>query len=129
MSIGEEIKRRRKEQGLSLTDLARLSGVSKGYLSEIEGNLTARPSAATLFKIASALGASVEELMGLEKSVNEEARQLTIPESLRQFAQEARLPDAEVRMLAGIRYRGRSPKTIDDWRYIYESIRLRTERR
>jgi len=128
MPVGREIRRRREEQGLSLTDLARLAGVSKGYLSEIESNSAARPSAATLFKIASALGTSVGELLG-KSGPDSQPVNLDIPESLRQFAEEAKLPDAEVRMLAGIRYRGKSPKTADDWRYIYESIRLRTEGR
>jgi transcriptional regulator with XRE-family HTH domain len=128
MPVGQEIRRRREEQGLSLTDLARLAGVSKGYLSEIESNSAARPSAATLFKIASALGTSVGELLG-KSGPDSQPVNLDIPESLRQFAEEAKLPDAEVRMLAGIRYRGKSPKTADDWRYIYESIRLRTEGR
>jgi len=64
MSIGQRIRRRREEQGLSFTDLARLSGVSKGYLSETENNSSARSSAATLFTIASALGASAGELLG-----------------------------------------------------------------
>lgn len=129
MPVGQEIKRRREEQGLSLTDLARLSSVSKGYLSEIESNPTARPSAATLFKIASALGTSVGELLGRRGNGDSERGDLEIPEGLRQFADEVRLPDAEIRMLAGIRYRGKPPKTADDWRYIYESIRLRTEGR
>jgi len=113
---------------LSLSDLARLAGVSKGYLSEIESNPGARPSAATLFKIASALGTSVGELLG-KSGPDSQPVNLDIPESLRRFAEEAKLPDAEVRMLAGIRYRGKAPRTVDDWRYIYESIRLRTEGR
>lgn len=128
MPIGQQIKRRREEQGLSLTDLARLAGVSKGYLSEMENNRSARPSAATLFKIASALGTSVGELLG-KSGPDSQSVNFDIPESLRQFAEEANLPDAEIRMLAGIRYRGKQPKTADDWRYIYESIRLRTEGR
>ena len=123
MPVGQEIKRRREEQGLSLTDLARLSSVSKGYLWKIEANPTARPSAATLFKIASALGTSIGKLLDTGRD------ELEIPEALRQFADEAKLPNAETRMLAPIRYRGKAPKTADDWRYIYESIRLRIEGR
>lgn len=128
MPIGQQIKRRREEQGLSLTDLARLAGISKGYLSEMENNPSARPSAATLFKIASALGTSVGELLG-KSGPDSQSVNLDVPESLREFAEEANLPDADIRMLAGIRYRGKPPKTVGDWRYIYESIRLRTEGR
>ena len=32
-------------------------------------------------------------------------------------------------MLAGIRYRGKAPKTEEDWRFIYESTRLRVKGR
>lgn len=76
----------------------------------------------------SALGTSVGELLG-KSGPHSQSVNFDIPESLRQFAEEANLPDAEIRMLAGIRYRGKQPKTADDWRYIYESIRLRTEGR
>jgi transcriptional regulator with XRE-family HTH domain len=129
MSIGDEIKKRRAKQGLSLTELARLAGVSKGYVSEIESNPAARPSASTLFKIASALGASVGELLGSKPGGHDQESGLEIPDSLREFAKSEGLPDAEVRMLARIRYRGKAPRTAEDWRYIYESIRLRIERR
>lgn len=125
MPIGNEIKRRREQQGLSLTDLARLAGVSKGYLSQIESGLATRPSAQTLFKLARALGTSMAELLG-EQPV-ETAAMEEIPEALREFARQVQLPEADVRMLAGIRYRGRTPRTVDDWRFIYESIRRSTE--
>jgi hypothetical protein len=46
-----------------------------------------------------------------------------IPESLREFAKEAELPESDILMLAGIQYRGKRPETLDDWRFIYESIK------
>jgi transcriptional regulator with XRE-family HTH domain len=128
VSLGQEVKRLREAQNLSLSDLARLSGVAKGYLSEIENELAPRPSADTLFKLASALGVSAVELRG-DPPASASSQQLDIPESLRIFARRDHLPASEVRMLAGIKYRGRSPQTPDDWRYIYESIRLRTQGR
>jgi transcriptional regulator with XRE-family HTH domain len=130
VAIGVEIRNRREEQGLSLTDLARLAGVSKGYLSQIEADATKRPSANTLFKIATALGTSIGELVGRDQGTTEAlGGTVEVPDSLRALAQEDHLPDAEVRMLAGIRYRGKTPKTVSDWRYIYESIRRSTEGR
>jgi transcriptional regulator with XRE-family HTH domain len=128
MAFGSEIRRRRLDQGLSLSDLARLAEVSKGYLSQIETEAATRPSATTLLKIARALGTSVGELLG-EAGATPAQGEPDIPAPLRQFANDAKLPDAEVRMLAGIRYRGRAPRTSDDWRYIYESIRRSTEPR
>jgi len=48
---------------------------------------------------------------------------------LREFARQERLPEDDLKMLARIRYRGRVPRTVDDWRFIYESIRRSTEGR
>jgi transcriptional regulator with XRE-family HTH domain len=126
--LGAEIKRRREEQGLSLSDLARLAGVSKGYLSQIESEAATRPSAQTLIKVARALGTSLGELLGDQEAPGAEP-EVEVPESLTEFADEEQLPEAEVQMLARIRYRGRAPRTADDWRFIYESIRRSTEGR
>ena len=122
-SPGARIRRLRDEQGLSLSELARLSGVSKGYLSQVERLDGARPSASTLFALARALGTSVAALLGEHEEDNARAQAVDIPDSLREFAEEAELPPAEVRMLASIRYRGSAPSGKDDWRYLYESIR------
>lgn len=122
--VGVRIKRLREEQGLSLSELARLSGVSKGYLSQIERSADARPSASTLFALAKALGSSVAALFGnAEADAAAEEAEPEVPESLREFAEEVELPSAELRMLARIRYRGEVPRSKDDWRFIYESIR------
>lgn len=131
VSIGDEIQRRRTEQGLSLTELARLAEVSKGYLSAVERNPVSKPSAAVLYRIAHALGTSVAELLGRPgpEGAPRTVAEPEIPASLRDFADQARLPEADIKMLADIRYRGKAPETVDDWRYIYESIRLRIERR
>jgi DNA-binding SARP family transcriptional activator len=45
-----------------------------------------------------------------------------IPPSLRDFAAEAELSDADIRMLSGIRVRGQAPRTPERWRYIYNAI-------
>jgi len=62
--IGQKIKHLRQEQGLSLGELSRLAGLSKGYLSHIESGNSRRPSAETLAEIGRALGTSVPELLG-----------------------------------------------------------------
>ena len=134
MAVGDEIRRRRTEQGLSLNDLARVAHVAKGYLSELENNQAPRPSATTLYKIAEALGTSVAELMGDDDPQPTESLPLKIPPSLQEYLDEQErrgqpLSEADKRMLAGINYRGKVPKTGDDWRFIFESIRMRTEGR
>ena len=118
--FGQRLRALRRDQQLTLSELARLSGVSKGYLSQIERASASRPSAATLFAVAEALGASAVELYeGDEPPIPE----IEIPDSLREFGEAAELPPTDLEMLAGIHYRGATPETKEDWHYIYESIR------
>ncbi len=49
----------RKESGITQSELAKRLGVDKAYISRIEKGTTI-PSVATFFRIASALGRSVE---------------------------------------------------------------------
>ncbi|WP_250483273.1 helix-turn-helix domain-containing protein [Caballeronia sp. GaOx3] len=57
----------RKQQKLTLDALSRRSGVSKEMLVEIEKS-AANPSIAVLFKIATALGVSVAEIVNVASS-------------------------------------------------------------
>lgn len=60
MDIGSRIKHLRKQKGLTLEELASRSELSKGFLSQVERNLTS-PSIATLDDILEALGSSLSE--------------------------------------------------------------------
>jgi transcriptional regulator with XRE-family HTH domain len=60
--LAEEIRRRRKEQDLSLEALASLSGVSRSMISKIERG-EAVPSTAVLSRLAEALGVTFSRLM------------------------------------------------------------------
>ncbi len=53
-SLGRMIRQERTRQGMTLDDLARLSGVSKGMLSQIEQSKT-NPTVTVLLRIASGL--------------------------------------------------------------------------
>jgi len=119
MELGERIKKRRKERGLIAAELARQAEISKGYLSEIESGQASRPSGTVLFRIATALGTSIADLLG------KEIQPLTgdVNSGLREFARLEQLPEGDVQMLARIRFRGDQPRTVDDWRYLYESIK------
>lgn len=123
-TLGQRVRALRRKQKLSLNDLARLSGVSKGYLSQVERSLTVRPSAFTIFSIAEALGTTVGELFDGQPEGNVDVTSgVDLPDALREFAQEADLPPTDVSMLAAIRYRGAQPRDKEDWRFLYESIR------
>lgn len=119
--IGERIRLRRDELGLSLSALATKAGVSKGYLWSLEkGETEARPSGRTLYAIAEALGTTMSDLLGRELLVEPSPE---IPDSLREFAQAEGLTDKDVQMLAGINFRGRRPADRDSWSHVWWAIR------
>ena len=117
--LGERLRRRRSEQGWTAAELARRSGLSKGYLSRLEAGKTVRPSSATLQRLAEALGTTVADLLERELPPAERA----VPEALRAFAAEAGLSAEDVAMLAGIRFRGKQPATAEDWHFVFEAIK------
>ncbi len=123
MPLPDQLRKRRIAQGLTLSELARRAKISQAYLGQIERGVNgAHPSADVLYKIAFALGTSVDELLEKQKE-NSDEEFPEIPEGLRAFALAEQLPNQEIRMLARIEYRGQQPCTIDDWRFIYEAIK------
>lgn len=119
-NIGERIKLRRTEMNIALAELARRADLSKGYLHSIESGDTQSPSAEILFRIANELGTTIADLLG-EEQVEPVSAEISV--SLREFAKAENLTGADVEMLARIEYRGKRPDNVDDWRYIFESIK------
>lgn len=66
MDIGKRIQQYRKKNGLTLEELASRSELSKGFLSQVERDLTS-PSIATLSDIVEALGISLAEFFNDSK--------------------------------------------------------------
>ncbi len=60
MDIGHKIKQLRIQNGLTLEELASRSELTKGFLSQLERNLTS-PSITTLADIVEALGSSMSD--------------------------------------------------------------------
>ncbi|MGX9866726.1 XRE family transcriptional regulator [Pseudomonas moraviensis] len=63
-AVSRTLKQKRKQQSITLDELSRRSGVSKGMVVEIEKG-SANPSIATLCKIAAALGLSVADFVNV----------------------------------------------------------------
>ncbi|WP_128894799.1 helix-turn-helix domain-containing protein [Longirhabdus pacifica] len=61
--IGNRVQRIRKQQRLSLTELAERANVAKSYLSSIERGIQQNPSIQFLEKVSKVLHCSVEELL------------------------------------------------------------------
>jgi Helix-turn-helix domain len=59
LSVIAELKRRRDEQGLSLTDVSERSGLDGVLLSRLENGKILNPTMSTLWRYADAIGAQV----------------------------------------------------------------------
>ena len=121
---GERIQRLMEDRKMTLGDLHRQSGVAKGYLSELlrEGEDGRRkPSAETLYAIGTALGASVADLLGKTRPIEEMS---SWPPGLEDYVRQNNVPPADARMLASISARGRTPRTAEDWKAVHRIIEM-----
>lgn len=62
-SIAQNIKQKRKEQGLSQDKLSKLAGVAYNTIVKIESGENSNPTIITLQKIAKALNVRVDKLI------------------------------------------------------------------
>lgn len=62
--ISDNIRKLRKEKGLSQDNLARKAGIPYTTLTKIEANVVKSPSVHNVAKIARALDVSVDQLLG-----------------------------------------------------------------
>ena len=60
MTVGENVRKIRKEKGLSILDVREATGLSKSTISELENDKSS-PTIETLQKIANALNVDVED--------------------------------------------------------------------
>ena len=64
MNLGERVKSMRSEKGLSLNKLAKKSGVSPAFLSQIENGIS-NPAFTIVVKLARAMGVSVIDFIDI----------------------------------------------------------------
>lgn len=123
LSVGQRIKARREEKQMSLSLLADRAGISKSYLHDIENSPNVRPSGEVLHNIAEVLGTTSADLLGKRRTRGGGDKPLQVPESLEEFARKYRISEDDKRLLAGIKYRNKQPKSVEDWRYLLDTIR------
>lgn len=126
-NIGARISALRVEKGISLSELARTSGISKSLLHRIENQPGSNPELETLKKIARALESTVGDLLGNEVVVN--ARQLpsvhpgwlsSLTARLREMGRE---PDQDfLEALYVLQNRKGQTRSNDDWLYLYQTL-------
>ena len=64
--IGERLRAARRERGLSLATVAERSGLTKGFLSEVERDLTS-PSVGSLLRLCATLDLSIGQLFDADQ--------------------------------------------------------------
>ena len=92
--LGAKIRALRKDRGLTLKALARLSGLSHPFLSQVERGL-ARPSMSSLHQISEALGTNASWLL----AGSENTREATVVRA----ADTAAVPASELGEMDGVR--------------------------
>ena len=118
--VGTRIKELREKKSMALAELARKSGISRGYLYLLEKG-ESNPTEEKLAAIADALGVLMSELTGEIESYDD--LPIDIPETLREFAEQRGLSNVDVLMLSRINYRGRRPNSVADWQALYFVIK------
>ena len=127
MRLQERLAELRKERGLTLREVRDLvqertgERLSVSYLSELERTDTV-PSVETLLRLCKAYGLTLNDLLTPVDFFGEvgEAR---YPRELRDLTEEQRIPDEWAETLSRIEFRGRRPKSQDEWLAIYSVLK------
>jgi transcriptional regulator with XRE-family HTH domain len=130
-TAGDRIREFRKDLGWTLDRLAEKTNLSKGFLSDVEGNKR-NASTENVLKIANAMGASLDYLLRAEQAKASRNREpVQIPSTLSIFAEEEGLSYTDTLTLlethsAVIARRSNEsikPPTVEDWRRLYKAIK------
>lgn len=124
--IGRRIANLRRLKHLTLPELAERSGVSKGYISQLENEQVTSPSIDTVNKLASALDVTIADLLEMP-SVRAREIPEEIDKGLEEFIEERRrkgrpIPEDIIRALTQIKTRKKGPMSKEDWAYLCETI-------
>ncbi|MGE3803432.1 MAG: helix-turn-helix domain-containing protein [Gemmataceae bacterium] len=129
VEVGRKVRRLRNAQQLTVHELARRSGVSAGYLSEVERGIPA-VSVDKLAQIAEGIGLSLENLLD-ESKESDATNVVSIPVALSVAAEKLNLSHrATLTLLQGQRSltarRSKSEArewSVEDWMRFYEQVK------
>ena len=128
--VGRRIKQLRQAQTLTVQELAKQSGVSAGYVSEVERGMSA-VSVDKLMKIADGLKVSLESLLAEEPPAATGQAVVQIPAALSKAAEQLNLSHrATLTLLQGQRSltarRSKSDEGewgMEEWLKFYEQVK------
>jgi transcriptional regulator with XRE-family HTH domain len=129
-SVGGRIREIREAVAMTQEQLAAKSGISKGFLSEVE-NDRRNLSSDNLLKIATALGASVEYLLTGVSPNSEIPRSVEVPVELSRVAEDLHLTHGETlglleaynSVIARRNRQGVRRFTESDWRGLHDALK------
>lgn len=128
-SVGGRIREIREARGMTQDQLATKSGISKGFLSEVE-NDRRNLSSKILLKLAIELGATVDYLLTGAKAKTEAVTSIEIPVELSRVAEELHLTHSETMgileayssIVARRNPQGARRYTESDWRELHKAL-------
>jgi transcriptional regulator with XRE-family HTH domain len=130
-SVGDRIRHVREHKRMTQDRLAEVTGISKGFLSDVE-NDKRNVSSEYLLRIANALGASVDYLLkGEAPTAPAATREVVIPPELSEAAHQLKLSYAETvellnahdSVVARRSVKQVKPFTSDDWKSLYQALK------
>jgi transcriptional regulator with XRE-family HTH domain len=127
--LGDNIRRIRKSKRISINNLSKASGVSLGYLSDIENDKGVNPTKETLEKLAAALEVTVDEFFKDEPVLLQSETSPNPSVSLSIKEQEKLDFEAE-KMISELRAslsQNKNALTQEDYEMLGESIRFLLE--
>jgi len=116
--LGHRVLTRRKALRLSQGELAKRGRMSRNYISLIERGIATNISSSIVSNLAAALGMTTNELWGQATD-----SEVVITSILRQFGIEEGLRYEVIDKLARLPRHGQEPKSIDEWRALYNALR------
>lgn len=117
----------RKLKSLTLPELAERSGVSKGYISQLENEIIASPSIDSVKKIADAMDVTIADLLEIPEARSMMMVMEEIDKGLEEFLEERRrkgnpVPEDIVKALSQLKTRKKGHMSKEDWAYLCETI-------
>ena len=131
--LGHRIRFLRNGKGWSLGDLAKESGLSKSYISDLENGSAGKPNIQYIYAVAVALGITLSELLQeggpRVEAVRSRHKDSELPSGLRELQLELKLSDDDVERLAQVSFRGKRPKDKEGWRFLIETLNMLGQRK
>jgi transcriptional regulator with XRE-family HTH domain len=131
MGFGQRVRETRKRLGLSLNDLERMTGIGKGYLSQLEREAQTNPSVHLAKRIADALNLGLDELLDPPTKPTSKSMGNELPPALTRFVsirekQGRPLSPRTVADLRRIEYRGKYPTEPDQYEILVNQLEMFT---